>query len=208
MQVPESVRAYVDQGGIRRAVRELLALGDTDLLEGLEWSELDRFYRAQLAARQLSLEWASFGLSAWAAVWGGLLEHWTALSPDEQTAGDYEAGLGPASLLDTHDGSLWFGRIFTMSSWTLYATVTAVPSQGLKLKVSCNAGKREVSFRDMVAELDEIDNWVSIAIASLDAADFDPAELRTAARRAVEIADAQVAASARKVQTPSPSRPC
>lgn len=192
MEVPDSVKAYVGDPGIRRAARELLALGDGGVLDGLEWGELDRFYRAQLAARQLASEWAILGNAIWHRVWGGLLDRWTAVTPDDQNAGNYDAGLDLVSLLDTDDGSLWFGRVFTSGAWTFYATVTAVPGQGVKLKVSCAGAKRVVSFTDVAPAPDEIDNWVSEAVARVEGSNIDLADLRQVAAGAVATAEVQI----------------
>lgn len=201
MDVPASVAAYVEDGGIRRAVDELLDLGEDGVLEGLDRSELGRFYRAQLAARQLASEWAVFGLDAWTAVWGGLLDHWTALSPDEQSRSDCDAALDLVSLRDTNDGSLWFGRLFTRGVWTLHVAVAAVPTVGLRIKMSCEtSSRRRVAFSGLAPAPDDIGNWVPEPSAALTAGPFEPGRLVVLARQAVVIADRSGGSSgARKV---------
>lgn len=188
MRVPESVRAFVTEGVVRRAAEELLKLSDAKILEGLAWEELGRFYRAQLAARQFQSEWAIFAVEAWNGIWGGLLDHWHALSPDDQTDGGYDAGLGLASLLDTGDDSLWFGRIFTRGSWILYASLSAVPGQGLRMKVACEGGRHPIAFPEIAPAPDEIGSWVSIVAVPMSEPELDPS-LRDIARLAVEVAD-------------------
>lgn len=193
MLIPTSVSTYVSDGGMRRAVRELISLPSEDILDGLAWSELARFYRAQLAARQLETEWAVFAMDLWEAVWGGLLEHWSALSPDEQMANYDDVGLNLASLSDTDDHSLWFGRLFTRASFTLYASLSAVPSCGLRLKVSCENNARSIKFSALGAVADEHGNWTSNLAIPLDANDVDPSPLRQIAAAAVRVADEGIA---------------
>jgi hypothetical protein len=187
--IPASVRAYVHDGGIRRAIRELMDLPSDQILEGLGWSELARFYRAQLAARQLESEWAVFALDLWEEVWGGLLDHWTALTPDEQMINENDVGLDLAALSDADDHSLWFGRLFTKGSFTFYASLSALPSSGLRLKVSCENDSRSIGFADLGATSDEYANWTSDLTLPLDREATDPAPLREIAAAAVRIAD-------------------
>lgn len=201
MLIPASVAAYVHDGGIRRAANEMFRIPDDGILEGLDWSELARFYGARLATRQLECEWAIFALSAWNEVWGGLLDHWTPLSPDEQSSGDYDAGLDLASLKDTSDESLWFGRIFTKGPWTFYASLFAIPKVGLRIKVACESDATNVDFTDIASAADEFGYWMADATARLDADAFDPTTLRTAAALAVGIADARCALRGRKSKT-------
>lgn len=189
MLIPESVTAYVHDGGIRRAVREIIGLGPDEILDGVAWSELGRFYRAQLAARQLESEWATFALDAWEAIWGGLLDHWTALTPDEQMAYDADVGINLASLTDTDDDSLWFGRMFTSRSFHLYASLSATPSKGLRLKVSCDKADRPIAFGQLGPTKDEYDDWTSDLAVPLNETDIDLQPLRALAEAAVKIAD-------------------
>jgi hypothetical protein len=191
MLIPASVAAYVHDGGIRRAANEMFRIPDDGILEGLDWSELARFYGARLATRQLECEWAIFGISAWNEVWGGLLDHWTPLSPDEQSSGDYAAGLDLASLKDTDDESLWFGRIFTKGSWTFSASLFAIPKVGLRIKVACESDKVDIRFTDIAPAADQFGNWMPEAAARMDVEAIDPTRLRNAANLAVGIADAR-----------------
>lgn len=200
MLIPESVAAYVHDGGIRRAVKELIGLDPGEILDGMAWGEIARFYRAQLAARQLEAEWGVFALDAWEAIWGGLLDHWKSLSPDEQMAADADVGVNLASLSDTDDGSLWFGRLFTTRNFTFYASLAAVPASGLRLKVSCDRNERPVSFTDLAAAPDDVGNWTPALTLPLDGGEIEPSSLRKIAARAVEIAD-EAASPRRKVRT-------
>lgn len=188
LKVPESIASFVHEGAIRRAVREVLKIPGDRVLEGLDWSELERFYRAQLAARQLEAEWAIFGLSAWTAIWADLLTDWTALTPDEQEEGDYDAKLGVSSLRDTLDESLWFGRVLRKGSWTLWASVAAIPSVGLSIRIACQNAARSVGFGLIAPSADEVGNWTPSTTLILNEGDVDPAPLREVAQRAIEIA--------------------
>ncbi len=197
MLIPESVAAYVHDGGIRRAVKELIGLDPDEILDGMAWGELARFYRAQLAARQFEAEWGVFALDAWDAIWGGLLDHWKSLSPDEQMAADADVGVNLASLSETDDGSLWFGRLFTSRNFTFYASLAAVPASGLRLKVSCDRNERPVSFANLDAALDDVGNWTPALALPLDGGEIDPSPLREIAAQAVRIADEAAAPRAR-----------
>ncbi|GAA3710617.1 hypothetical protein GCM10022268_19620 [Sphingomonas cynarae] len=200
MLIPESVAAYVHDGGIRRAVKELIGLNPDEILDGMAWGELARFYRAQLATRQLEAEWGVFALEAWDAVWGGLLDHWKSLSPDEQMVAEADVGVNLASLSDTDDNSLWFGRLFTSRNFTFYASLAAVPESGLRLKVSCDRNERSVGFADLAAVLDDVGNWTPSLALPLDGGEIDPSSLREIAARAVGIAD-EATAPRRKART-------
>jgi hypothetical protein len=198
MQVPESVQAYFADGGVRRAVCQLLEISrDEQILEGLGWSELERFYRAQMAARQFESDWAIFGLRAWEDIWNGLLGNWTALSPDDQMDPQHEAALNLSSLTDTGDDSLWFGRLFAKGSWLFYASLWGVPAAGLKIKVACVNGKRSVRFSEIADAADELGNWEPDVAVSVAAAEVDLTALREVAQQAAEIADAECTSMAK-----------
>ena len=184
MIIPESVSAYLHDAGTRRAINGLRDVGAGDILDGLEWSELPRFYRALQAARQFETEWAILGCELWEATWSGLLPGWHSLSPDEQISGDYDAGLAIEDLLDTGDGSLWFGRVLTARGWTLYAAVVGVPGQGFVVKVSCATNTRATKFLSIAAGPDDIGNWVSAPVATEEGA-IDTNTLRAIAAQAV-----------------------
>lgn len=188
--IPDSVLTYLHDGGIRRAVRSLIDLEEDAILDGLDWSELSRFYRAQLAARQLQAEWGLLALELWNAIWGGLLDHWQPLSLDEQMAHEEDVKLHVASLCDVEDGGLWFGRLFTKGDFTFYANLLAVPSSGLRLQFSCDSYKRSLKFPELDAtkETDD-DYWKARMILPLDKAEVDIAPLRDLAAAAVRIAD-------------------
>lgn len=185
MQVPESVLAYLNDRAARRALNELRRFDRQQILDGLDWTELASFYRAQLAMRQFEAEWAIFGLELWVDVWGGLLAGWTALSPDEQHDGYGAAGLSTYDLLNTDDESLWFGRVFTSGSWVLYASVSAIPSKGLAVKVSCEGPSRSIRFTDLAERADDVGNWVSPALP-VNADLHDASELRRFAALAAD----------------------
>lgn len=198
MLIPASVRAYVHDGGIRRAVRELVSLPSNDLLDGLAWSELSRFYRARLAARQLECDWGVFAIDVWNSVWGGLLDGWTAFTPDEQMSNEADVGVDLDSLLRTPDDSLWFGRMFSRGGATFYAAIAAVPMEGLKAKISCDRAGPSVSFAALGAVTNEDDNWTVDLTLPLDGDKIDPGPLREKAAAAVRIADAMTTPRGRR----------
>lgn len=197
MEIPQSVREYVTDGSVRRAVNELLRIPADGILDGLEWSELERFYRAQLAARQLESEWAIFGILAWQEIWGGSLSHWDELSPDQQNEGNFDAGLSISELRDTGDDSLWFGRVFTSGAWTFWGAISAIPGAGLALKVACAAGNRSVAFHELAQRVDGNENWISPPL-SLSEDALDIGALRLFAKQAVETADRELAQPGKK----------
>lgn len=177
MKMPESVTTYLTDGGSRRAIVSLRDLGSARLLDGLDWEELPRFYRAMQATRQFETDWAILACGMWEAVWGGLLVGWQPLSPDEQGQGNHDAGLAINDLLETGDGSLWFGRIFTRRGWTLGASISAIPTLGMVIKVSCETDTRSTRFLSLGASADEIGNWSSAPVEVNNGA-FDIAALR------------------------------
>lgn len=194
MGVPQSVRDYLYDGSIRRAINELIGISDKRVLDGLEWRELRTFYRAQLAARQFESEWAIFGVEAWDAVWGDLLSDWTPLSIDQQIGGDYDSGLSLADLRYTDDGSLWFGRVFERGSWTFYPYLWGLLEKGLTVSVAL-VGSRKSEFPGFTLQGG---NWMAAEVASLDGEAADLSTLRSVAKGALEAANSQIAASGRR----------
>jgi hypothetical protein len=184
MKMPESVTTYLTDGGSRRAITGLRNLGGAGVLDGLEWSELPRFYRAMQATRQFETDWAIAACSLWELVWGGLLVGWQPLSPDEQVQGAYDAGLAIDELLETGDGSLWFGRVFTYRGWTLGATISAVPAAGIVVKATCETDTRSTRFLSLCASADAIGCWSSRPV------EIDNGVVDTAALRAIAAAAA------------------
>lgn len=200
MDVPQSIRDYIVDPSVRRAINLLFKLADEDtILDGLEWGELQAYYRAQLAARQFESEWGIFGLRAWGYIWGGLLENWKPLSPSEQTQDNqYDARLSLSGLRDTGDESLWFGRVFARGPWVFFASMYATPHLGLQLAVQCYGGNRNLRFPQVAAEPDPNDNWLSAAVA-LDHDTVDLSPLRELATQCVTASETQVSGKRTKI---------
>lgn len=142
VKIPESVRDYLHDGGVRHAISELLRLDERDeVLPSLEWRELPRYYEALSAAQRIRIDWMLFSQQTWGEVWSNLAPDWKPYAPHEEVEAD--DGMQPtlANCCDTESGLLWFGRVFDRDGWTLEVSVAASPGDGLRLRMDCTGGR-------------------------------------------------------------------
>ncbi|MGN8001148.1 hypothetical protein [Sphingomonas sp. 22176] len=69
-EMPATVAAYLRDPAVRTAVDALLTVEADTLPPGLEWSELDTYYRARGGAELARHDMAHFLRQLWKAIWG------------------------------------------------------------------------------------------------------------------------------------------
>lgn len=76
-EMPATVAAYLRNPAVHTAVEALLAVGADSLPPGLEWDELDTYYRARGGAELTRHDMAHFLRQLWRAIWGDQIgPHW------------------------------------------------------------------------------------------------------------------------------------
>jgi len=69
-KIPETVAAYLRDAAVRTAVEALLMVEADTLPPGLEWSDLDTYYRARGGAELTRHDMAHYLRQLWTCVWG------------------------------------------------------------------------------------------------------------------------------------------
>lgn len=67
--IPESVKSYCANRGVRTAIDLLSEQGEDYLPDNLEWDELHSYYKSVLAAATVKTDFALFYLNLWDAIW-------------------------------------------------------------------------------------------------------------------------------------------
>ncbi|MHA3793044.1 hypothetical protein [Sphingomonas sp. YL-JM2C] len=80
MTLPESVHSYCTKPRIKAAVDLLLSSKTPKIPDGLQWSEVEDFYRAWLGAQQTRAEWAIAMNRLWYVSFPDLKSEWQAVS--------------------------------------------------------------------------------------------------------------------------------
>lgn len=126
MKTPGSVVAYCTDRSTKLAVDLLLAKKRPQFPEDLKWNELPDFYRANLAAYQVRIEFALFLNRVWDEVWSSMPEPWAAASPHDP---------GDRAVLSWDQ--IWdedcFAREYTKGAWSCQLSVLRDDSDGLQL---------------------------------------------------------------------------
>ncbi len=185
--IPESVRDYLYDGSVRRAINQLLSTPSDAILEGLDWPELDRFYRAQLAARQFEAEWSIFALEVWNLIWGGLFEGWEPLTPDAQMD-EFGAQLNVSGHVEVGGiPPLFFYRVFTKAGSTFWGGVEGYPEQGLRVMWSWSLTRADPRYKDLAPTPNKDRNWVPTVPVVLEDPTADLSALRALAQNAIAL---------------------
>lgn len=196
MKVPASVRDYLNDGGIRHAISEILRLDARgEVLPSLEWREMPRYYEALSAAQRFRIDWMLFSQEAWGEVWSDLVRGWKPWKPYDQVDSKYDVEPTPANCCDTEGALLWFGRYFDRDGWTLGASIGVEPGEGLRVRVDC-AGDHvweRVRLANLADELEGLEVWSSHACVELDDDTVDLSNLRDVAAAMLAEVDRQIA---------------
>lgn len=196
VKVPESVRDYLHDGGVRHAISELLRLDARDeVLPSLEWRELPRYYEALSAAHRFRIDWMIFSQQAWLEVWSHLAEGWTPYAPHEQVEADDGVQPTLANCCDMESGLLWFGRVFERDGWTLGTSVAVSPGEGLRLRIDCMGARswERVGLTEFSDEIKGAGIWPSRVSVSLNVGSVDLSALRDLAEIVMAEVEQQIA---------------
>jgi len=88
----DSVTSFYRDGGVRAAAELLLDSPVAYAPDSVGWDQVETFYDACLAARQIQIEHVKDLFRLWTAVWSGVPEDWIPVSADP---GDEELSLDP-----------------------------------------------------------------------------------------------------------------
>jgi hypothetical protein len=122
-EMPATVAAYLRDPAVRTAVDALLTVEAFTLPPGLEWDELDTYYRARGGAELTCCDMAHFLRQLWKAIWGEQIGmHWNPAPLGELI--DEEYAVTP----DT----IWSEKSFTVyhnqKPYVLYTDVELEPN--------------------------------------------------------------------------------
>ncbi len=141
MQLPESVHRYCTDGRTTSAVDLLLSGKSPKVPDGLQWEELEDFYRACLAAQQTRVEWSIAMWRLWEAVFADLHSGWRPSSIAKQ-ADDSGIDLGVESLWQEGE----FIRDFTRGDFYLELQIDLAFDEGVRANVSLWRDGRAVAL--------------------------------------------------------------
>lgn len=178
--VPEALHQYMTRSRIRSAVDLLLSGKSPKVPDGLQWEELQDFYRACLASQQTRVEWAMTLDLIWTAVFA-----------------DQTPGWRPSGIKQQHDDSdlridvqhLWdmgeFARDLSRDGHYMEALVELDVDDGVRVAVCLYKDGSPVDITPE-AECVRVDEWLySPWEPFTDDPNLDLSRLRTNARAAV-----------------------
>lgn len=129
IRVPESVLAYFQQPAVETAVDLLLSGKEPKVPGNLRWEDVSSFYRACLAARQVTIEYAIFLEEVWREVWIDGPTGWKPCPPSAPARPDLGVGVG----------NVWsegcFSRRFERKDLALELSVFMWTEKGLQLGI-------------------------------------------------------------------------
>lgn len=188
LQLPESVHRYCTDGRTTSAVDILLSDKSPKVPDGLQWEELEDFYRACLAAQQTRVEWSIAMWRLWEAVFADLHTGWRPSTIAKQ-ADDSEIDLGI--------GTLWqegvFTRDFTRGDFYLELQIEFASDEGVRANVSLSRDGRAVALSPPPgAQI--VREWACSSWLQIEGdPELDLSSLRQTARLAIEEASRVVA---------------
>jgi hypothetical protein len=191
LQLPESVHRFCTDGRTASAVRLLLSGKSPKVPDGLQWGELEDFYRACLAAQQTRIEWAIVMWRLWEMVFSDQLPGWRPSTIRKQ-ADDSDIDIGIASLWE--DGE--FTRDFTRGDFFLQLQIEFNADEGVRANASLwRDGRAAVLSAPPRAET--VGEWVCSRWVQIeDGSELDVSGLRETACIAIEEASLIAAAEA------------
>lgn len=189
LEVPEGLHQYMTRSRIRSAVDLLISGRSPKAPDGLQWEELQAFYRACLAAQQTRIEWAMTLDLVWTAVFADQLPGWRS-SGIKQQYEESELRVDVQHLWDEGE----FRRDLRRDGHYMEALVELDVDDGVRVAVCLYKDGSPVELPS-VAGTTSIDEWIySPWEAFTDDPQFDCNRLRVAARAALDALDAAVSA--------------
>jgi len=188
LQLPESIHRFCNDGRTASAVELLLSGRSPKIPDGLEWEELEDFYRACLAAQQTRVEWSIVMCRLWEAVFADLPSGWHPSTIAKQ-ADDSDINLGIESLWQGGE----FTREFTRSGFYLDLQIEFVSDEGARANASLWRDGHAVALSPPPgAEI--VGEWIcSRWLQVEDDPGLDVSSLRATALLAIEEANRAVA---------------
>lgn len=195
-EMPATIAAFLKDPAVRTAVEALLTVGDNTLPPGLEWDELDTYYRARGGAELTRHDMAHYLRQLWKTIWGDHVgPQWLPAPLGELIEEEY--AVTPSMI--------WNEKSFTVyhyqKPYVLYTDVELGPN-ALSIAFSIEDDEEGVVLMDEDFESfrwrdDNIWNGWQVFESKVDARGELPdlALLRTAAVNALAAADAAVATS-------------
>ncbi|HEV2568342.1 hypothetical protein [Sphingomonas sp.] len=127
-RLPESVRTYLEETGVRVAVDALLAIRPARLPADLTLAELPDYVAARAQAELTRWEFAQACLDLWSSIWSPLLEEWQAGPLSAMLASGLNA-VTPEAIWNESGLNVWHHRgdlfLYTAVELTPEATTIA-----------------------------------------------------------------------------------
>jgi hypothetical protein len=180
ISIPESVHRYLTSSRLQSAVDLLLSGKSPKTPDGLQWDELQDFYRACLAAQQTRIEWAITLELFWTAVFADQVSGWRPSGIKEQYD-DSDLRIDVQHLWDESE----FARDLSRDGYYMEALVELDVDDGVRIAVCLYKDGSPVDLPP-VAGSTRIDEWIYSAWEPItDNPRLDCTRLRGAARAAL-----------------------
>lgn len=189
--LPESVHRYCTDDRIRSAVDLLLSRKSPKMPDGLQWNEVQDFYRACLAAQQTQIEWALALESVWTAIFADQTVGWRPSSISQQTK-DSSIRLDVEYLWENGE----FTRDLVRADHYLQALVELHSDNGLRIAMGLWSCDQLIDV-NVLSGFRVIDGWLYSGWEPFnETLELDIGRLRSLALAAVKATDATVIAAA------------
>ncbi len=180
ISIPESVHRYMTSSRLQSAVDLLLSGKSPKTPDGLQWDELQDFYRACLAAQQTRIEWAMTIELFWTAVFADQVSGWRPSGIKEQYD-DSELRIDVQHLWDESE----FARDLSRGGYYMEALVELDVDAGVRIAVCLYKDGSPVDLPP-VAGSTRIEEWIYSAWEPItEDPRLDCTRLRGAARAAL-----------------------
>lgn len=185
IEVPEGVHQYMTRSRVRSAVDLLLSGKSPKTPDGLQWEELQDFYRACLAAQQTRIEWAMTLDLVWRAVFADQVPDWRP-SGIKQQFDDSDLRVDVQHLWDMGE----FARDLSRNGHYMEALVELDVDDGVRVAVCLYKDGSPVDLPP-VANCTRDEEWIySDWEPFTDNPRLDCSRLRLAARAALDAVEA------------------
>lgn len=181
ISIPESVHRYMTSSRLQSAVDLLLSGKSPKTPDGLQWDELQDFYRACLAAQQTRIEWAMTLELFWTAVFADQVSGWRPSGIKEQYD-DSDLRIDVQHLWDESE----FARDLSRGGYYMEALVELDVDDGVRIAVCLYKDGSPVDLPP-VAGSTRIEEWIYSAWEPItEDPRLDCTRLRGAARAALD----------------------
>jgi hypothetical protein len=141
-EMPATVASFLTDPAVRTAVEALLAVKADTLPPGLEWLDLDTYYRARGGAELTRHDMAHFLRQLWQFVWGSRIgPHWKPAPIGELI--DEEYAVTPEQIWDEKSFTVYHYQ----KPYVLYTDIKLEP-HALSIAFSIEEGEEDVLMTD------------------------------------------------------------